>query len=1516
MQKHLYTILTFFVGLLLTGCSHDDLPWEGVKNTENEVAIAFSDASNFSDFSLEALTRSSIDATYDDDGNTAINSIDVIIFTEGGAYQCHQRYETGLDVGYVMIPRAKVCEGNWYVIANADGDKLNDFFAENKTADAKSEASFKSAAELMIPEGDIFTSTNSKKDILCACAKIDEVPAANENVKTFELRKIYAKIVLTVSPECKNFLVTGTRFYSEHNNVNISGAPGTTLNLTSSIYPVPDDQSTTSTDGTNSCTHLKADGAKSITFYTLPMAIGRSAQGDGAYKYPEPRLLLEGKYVGDVDGEGTILSLDSKTTYYAYKFSEPILAGKQYNITLESVEGRGVEDFGNAFDNPVGAIVTVEDVSDTNSVITDGERVLAVADQFECKAGNATETQTQTKEVTVYWRGRSDDKVVFDTSNLPAWLTISNPSGDTSDATELHDQPGSSSNLSYKKTVFTFNVAANAGSEREYVLPFYFDKKTSLQVETVIKQQAATLELNKLVEIKFQIKRDGSQVYPNLNDGEVVYNSFNTSSDFLSSVKGITPAENGGRVRNVGLHAPMPNSESGTGKNVEYLYLIHVKETGDWTLTVPDGVHTQEYNSSTNAWWISFTDKNNTVGSKEKWAYEVIKDGIKLEKKDASENVTKTITFDIYHTGFFHNAGDNDNQDWYYYEVLTAGGSHWLDRNIGAQSAGMAHLQDDGTYLNATEWPVNSTSGGDYIDYATGKAGTKCPKGWIMPTQGDFEKLSMQKNFSTDRLPTGSVTIFAPTYRMPYNVYRDGRTQSMTLDVYFPHNRYKLKDESLKGDGGAGYYLTSTPTDQKGYYRIMKFVGMNVSAEVLNFGNDKDERKLSLRCIAEEGASSSDDTYKYSCKVKGYTHVFLYHVAADGTKTYLNTWPGKEVATVTLDSNGKVDETKSMAYLRNNTFSYVSYTNLVDNGGKLYVIFNRVVNGTVESNVNETSVLARQGIPFIDGDTYYSKNRKLDYSPVAGGSSIVTEGNWTNASSGTVTKEYRYAVKGIKSAGDWKTSNPNFYAEKVMTKNDNGTYSITLDFDSTGEFVIMQSVKSESGTWSSFSDAWGKAESLNYPLELNTDMKLKNGAPDNYNFCFSSATAGTVTITLTPSATHATAGSKLRVSRGTINYNNAQLRLKGNFNQGADNSGNDDNWQDPSNMSSYQFVHNESDQDGIYKLTLKVDDLGKFVVAENTGTDWNSFNEWKNKSGATAVLSGSSYDMKITGDANNWSFSSKGTYTLTIDWVTQKLYVEKEEAVSNFPEGSIFYIHGDFGSGWTPVRMNDVNGIWKAEISTIYVGSHTFGIRRTEKESTDTNDQKGWIWGEKNKTLELNVATGVVIQDGNNGQNWTVSGDGIYNFEFNPSDLTLKVTRTEFPVSVKYRLYWYKGSPYYWKVNIFDSNDDNNILAQQTTNASEETIGSTTWYYIDFEIRDATLDKINERSIIPEFVTDSGDKYRKSYDGGKIPLSIIKGKTWWHEDSSIGRWKYGEESGELGSGEIKKQKQSSDILKN
>ena len=118
------------------------------------------------------------------------------------------------------------------------------------------------------------------------------------------------------------------------------------------------------------------------------------------------------------------------------------------------------------------------------------------------------------------------------------------------------------------------------------------------------------------------------------------------------------------------------------------------------------------------------------------------------------------------------------------------------------------------------------------------------------------------------------------------------------------------------------------------------------------------------------------------------------------------------------------------------------------------------------------------------------------------------------------------------------------------------------------------------------------------------------------------------------------------------------------------------------------------------------------------------------------------------------------------------VWSETGSVVTPTPVGNYTYricgIHGDWDNG---IQLDQSNGKWSKVITVN--SSSSFGIRRYEEGTNNTT----WIYSGAGSSIEEDKPMSCVIENNNNGTNWNGLEKGKYTFTFDPSAMTLTVTK-------------------------------------------------------------------------------------------------------------------------------------------
>ena len=398
---------------------------------------------------------------------------------------------------------------------------------------------------------------------------------------------------------------------------------------------------------------------------------------------------------------------DAKTNKDQYA----LLRNHNYTITVTKVNDYGFSTKEEAIkaqpENRIEAQI-VDDNPAITKMIACKDYELGVSDKVYV---DAEATSAKVTVVTTLEEATSSDGSFYTVTPEDSWIH-SNP-----DAVETNTNDGTNHSTQGKKYVLTFTLDKNDAQEESRTGKITF-KSGDLMLTAQIIQKG------------YDFKRDNDRPVTLWDGSNELTNDY---FKWLDKVQGITPEEmydgDDAVVRNEGLHfSPVNNT---------YSYLIKKKdgdsfENSDTRFTVEDngsGYWKVTLNSNDNSLWKSSFNIKNTARVK--------------------------ITYDVYHTGIFHQISDVNYQmaedgetsklvkGWFYYEVVKVKGNSgkiylMLDRNLGASN--------NGPYIRETKaLDGNKKAIGGYFYIATGKTNNLSsklsPSGYEIPKMEVFEDL-------------------------------------------------------------------------------------------------------------------------------------------------------------------------------------------------------------------------------------------------------------------------------------------------------------------------------------------------------------------------------------------------------------------------------------------------------------------------------------------------------------------------------------------------------------------------------------------------------------------------------------------------------------------------------------------------------------------------------------------------------------------------------------------------------
>lgn len=850
------------------------------------------------------------------------------------------------------------------------------------------------------------------------------IPHADLLTQDFPLHRNAAKVTLASSIADERFTLTGFCLY----NAKTEGSILAGADATQSGYTLPKVQTPkTGTDPT-----MTVAGS---ALYTYPT---QNAWGDGSTTPEEntttPKentttfLLIEGTYVAMegspaqtcywhadlADAEGNPVSLQPNH-HYAISLTGDIRPG----YATKKAAIRGAQNI---------HITIVDTDLNSHNMASDGLVELS-AETDTLRITEVGEDVTAQLHVTA--KLKEDDAPGTLTSVLLSgndWFTVSPGSWIKLDRTQVSE--GEHNHLPvnasyYQQTLTVSPKVNNTGEHREALLKLTC-QGVSIYVVVVHEPEFSAHLLFDAKGVELRVRN-----YERDDEGKVTsswegggegtrhpYWTFlqgdnNGQTNPALRLYGIQPEDMGGKVRTEGFHAPMsdfqqfvytvrmPQIEGVTKWEVqldeEYddklLFWYGSEESPDnqGTTTPP----TSETNNGSRVFTFTNSLLDIQIGGKANAnAYRCGKDAFRIILTYADGH-TETYAYDLYHTGVFNyenwtttenfgnsgnyflgTADDDHPAGWYYYEVIPMGTNFWLDRNLGARSAGYA-VKD---FTLGTSWPYdNNALGGWYQVIATpdGKDNTDfnpiegtelekiAPRGFRVPTVAEFQTMTADRRFRMENVTDASGSHWEAAYHT-------GNADQGT--VYFPLAGMYY-DGQPAGNASTGYYWTQTEAlgasgTEAGYWaQSMQLAGSSTSTGRFRiFANDEtNPTGMSVRCVYNSRVAETLTTYQ--CYVKGYTHVFLYAEDAQENRTYLNAWPGQAI---NIDNDAALQMYK--------TFTYQSTVKYEALGMKLKVVF---VHADDEGNVKgyaPASYATKGGLDFVGQQKYDRVN--LDHADV------------------------------------------------------------------------------------------------------------------------------------------------------------------------------------------------------------------------------------------------------------------------------------------------------------------------------------------------------------------------------------------------------------------------------------------------------------------------------------------------------------------------------------------------------
>ena len=364
-------------------------------------------------------------------------------------------------------------------------------------------------------------------------------------------------------------------------------------------------------------------------------------------------------------------------TYYKVAFQMDLLRNRHYQVKVTAVNHAGYSSEKEAKDNLPENGLSVEVVDDNHPIM----KMIACKDYELGVCGKQT-VLGNAEEATITFVTTKQHPEDFSVVSHDPWITV--PTDYKSEASYIN---------------LPTTAGPNSSTGRLYTIKLTLSKNCESDAHTgIVTITSGDLSLDVLITQKgYDFRTDRNRIVQirglaGLSSKEQE-NYFNWMDTLL---KGITPAENQGRVRNDGLHFFV-------GKNTVY-YLIPYIDKDDMTCNDPRV--TVKLDSDKKFWEVRLannSDESYNVNNYNRWisneAFTII--------TITNARTKITVTYPVYHVGLFaqlttnYQLGKSKSSGWRYYEMVDVEAKvtkkdgttenkiyHMLDRNLGATNNG------------------------------------------------------------------------------------------------------------------------------------------------------------------------------------------------------------------------------------------------------------------------------------------------------------------------------------------------------------------------------------------------------------------------------------------------------------------------------------------------------------------------------------------------------------------------------------------------------------------------------------------------------------------------------------------------------------------------------------------------------------------------------------------------------------------------------------------------------------
>lgn len=641
-------------------------------------------------------------------------------------------------------------------------------------------------------------------------------------------------------------------------------------------------------------------------------------------------LLVKGSYKGD-------------TYYYHADFETGegplnVLPNHYYRVTITHVDRIGYvhsfEGFKGAIAGAENISVDIKDIEPTSHhMASDGVTEIGIENDTLYVGRTTPEGDGEvTFQVTVYPSVKTDGAEVTIDEGGASWLVLSNDASKTVEKDITID--GRSDKYSITTVTLHTTVPNLAGEYREARVGISC-RGVMCYVTVIDEPEFSAHEFGEVsLKVKEYERGDDWQITNPAGTELGTYNdywAFIRGNDTTDKLYGIQPDDMGGKVRTEGFHAPMSDYQ-------QFIYTFKVPDSDDetfrnctWHIELADDYQTNSEGEPFLLFWTgdaspagsgtpidqfeyhtseqsmngqTFTFTNNLLDLQA--GGNITEDAYRYGEKAFRIVVTRpggqkvVFAYDLYHTGVFDYYNGNSGYEvgnrqiqpgWYYYEVILMGSNYWLDRNLGATSASYYTQEVGAGDPDAAGglYRIAKNDNGSPALLSDEELEAIAPKGFRVPTMTEFQIMTQDHRFRHAN---------EGTYWTNY--YDTGKPEQGV--VYFPKSGMWYNG-SASGSSSTGYYWTqsealgSSGTEVGWWLQNMQLAGSNASTNRyrIQASNTSNYTGMSVRCVYNSRKIETINTIEFY--VKGYTHVFLYYQEPGSSeRTYLNAWPGDQIA--------------------------------------------------------------------------------------------------------------------------------------------------------------------------------------------------------------------------------------------------------------------------------------------------------------------------------------------------------------------------------------------------------------------------------------------------------------------------------------------------------------------------------------------------------------------------------------------------------------------------------------------